>query len=465
MKTKRLFVLLPDGIGLRNFAFTSFVEMGKQMGWEVTFWNSTPFNLKELEYNEIKLKGSPRPSTDLLKRAKIRAELDFFTQKFSDPVYQTYKFPSPRQNLKSRIKNMLVWFFSLYNASEKGLLRLRKRMENSERKGNYYYQCKTILEKEKPDFVFCTNQRPVTAIAPLTAAKDLGIKTGTFIFSWDNLPKATMVIEPDHYFVWSDYMKKELLLYYPYIPSGKVHVTGSPQFEPHFDASLRKSRKEFFRENNLDEDREYICFSGDDVTTSPQDSQYLDDIARAVEVLNKHNFRLGIIFRRNPVDTSSRYDYVLERYKEIIVPLNPEWKQFRSEWNSILPTTKDLELQINTIIHTKAVINLGSSMVFDYVAFNKPCLYLNYNQDFTNDKNWSVQKIYNYVHFRSMPSKEVVIWANSKEEVVEKLKLVLSIAPEGLEEAKKWFQVINMHPPQAASERIWKYIEKSHLHS
>jgi hypothetical protein len=55
------------------------------------------------------------------------------------------------------------------------------------------------------------------AVAPLLAAQDLGIPTATFIFSWDNLPKATMVVEANYYFVWSHHMKRELLLYYPNI--------------------------------------------------------------------------------------------------------------------------------------------------------------------------------------------------------------------------------------------------------
>jgi hypothetical protein len=45
----------------------------------------------------------------------------------------------------------------------------------------------------------------------LLAAQQLGIPTATFIFSWDNLPKATMVVETDYYFV-GDHMKLELLI-------------------------------------------------------------------------------------------------------------------------------------------------------------------------------------------------------------------------------------------------------------
>ncbi|UZH55648.1 UDP-glycosyltransferase [Salinimicrobium tongyeongense] len=459
MKPKKIFILLPDGIGLKNFAFTSFAGLGKKMGWEVVFWNATPFDLEKMGYREIKLQGSPRPKTDLLKRAKIKAELDLFTEKFNDPVYQTYKFHSPSRRIKEKIKDMLVSHYKFYNGSENGLRRLRKGMQASEKKGNYYRDCLEVLKKEKPDFIFCTNQRPITAIAPLTAAKDLRIKTGTFIFSWDNLPKATMVIEPDHYFVWSEHMQRELLKYYPFVKKDQIHITGSPQFEPHFDPTLRRTRAEFFKENGLDEDKEYICFSGDDVTTSPHDPQYLEDVAGAVQVLNQKNYNLGIIFRRNPVDHSDRYDWVLKEFEDIIVPLDPKWKEYSSGWNNILPTQKDVELQINTILHTKAVTNLGSSMVFDYVVFKKPCLFINYNLELGDNSDWSVEKVYNFVHFRSMPSKKAVFWLNSKEEISEKLKYALSATTVDLEETKKWFQKINVHPPHEASERIWKEIE------
>ena len=222
------------------------------MGWEVVFWNQTPFDLTTLGYKEIKLNGKPRALTDLLKRAKINAELNHFEQKFNDPVYQTYKFPASNKGFKARVKNRIVSALVRNQKGEKGLQKFRKRMKVSERKGELYRHCKAVLKKEKPDLVFCTNQRPVNAIAPLTAAQDLGIPTSTFIFSWDNLPKATMVVESDNYFVWSDYMKEELLKYYPHLKPEQVLISGSPQFEPHYDLSLRQSREIFYYENNLD---------------------------------------------------------------------------------------------------------------------------------------------------------------------------------------------------------------------
>ena len=457
-KKKKIFILLPDGIGLRNFAFTSFVEIGEKMGWEVTFLNHTPFDLGELGYTEIKLQGKPRAKTDLLKRAKIEAELDHFRDKFKDLVYQTYKFPPSNKGIKKRIKNKFVAALIKTHSGEKGLERLRNKMKASEKKGSYYRHCKAVLEAERPDLVFCTNQRPVTAIAPLTAAQDLGIPTSTFIFSWDNLPKATMVVETEHYFVWSEHMKQELLTYYPFIRPAQVHVTGSSQFEPHFDESLRKSREIFFAENGLDAEKEYICFSGDDVTTCPDDPQYLQDVAEAVQELNNSGQNLGILFRRCPVDLSTRYDEVLKKYRDLIVPVSPKWKKGGERWNTILPTKEDLELQVNTILHSEAVINLASSMVFDFAIFDKPCLYLNYEVEEKEDETWSPKKVYNFIHFKSMPSADAVFWLRSKDEIKHKLLLALSGASGNVTRAQEWFSKINMHPNAKASERIWKAI-------
>ncbi|MGM0932672.1 MAG: UDP-glycosyltransferase [Bacteroidota bacterium] len=455
---KKILILLPDGVGLRNFAFTSFVEFGKEMGWEVIFWNHTPFDLTDLGYKEIKLEGKPRAETDLLKRAKIISELDYWTQKFSDPVYQDYKFPPSKKNLKARLKNLIVGQLINRTKGEAGLQWLRNQMKASERKGVFYKSCRTILEKEKPDLVFCTNQRPVNAVAPLTAAQDLGIPTASFIFSWDNLPKATMVVETDHYFVWSEYMKEELLNYYPQIKKEQVLITGSPQFEPHFDLSLRKSREKFFKEHGLEVSRNYICFSGDDITTSPDDPQYLNDTAEAIEKLNAKGYKLGIIFRRCPVDYSNRYDKVLEKYKDLIVPIVPKWEKTGENWNTVLPTKEDLSLQINTILHSEVVVNVGSSMVFDFAIFGKPCLYLNYEVADKDQADWTPEKVYKFVHFRSMPTGEEVYWLNSREKICEKLEQALKRPNAKAQKALEWFNRINREPAEMASERIWKEI-------
>ena len=341
-----------------------------------------------------------------------------------------------------------------------GIEKIRKAIFYFERKTSYYKDCLEVLKNEKPDFVFCTNQRTTLALAPILAAQELNIPTGTFIFSWDNLPKATLVLEPNYYFVWSDYMKMELMKYYPFITENQILITGTPQFEMHNCEQYSVSKNDFFVENNLDSSKKYICYSGDDITTSPNDPIYLEDTAKAVIALNHKGFQLGIIFRRCPVDYSDRFNLVLEKYKDIIVAIDPKWEKTGIAWNSILPTKEDMFLQMNTIEHSEMVINLGSSMVFDYVAFDKPCAYIHYDIPDSFERNRSVKDIYNFVHFRSIPSRDAVLWINSPEEIA-------SVILQGLEQkevivknAQDWFEKINLHPTNEASKRILKAIEE-----
>lgn len=460
MLNKKIFILLPDGVGLRNFAFSNFFKFGLQQNFQITYWNNTPFDLTTLGFNEVKIKNAKaNPLTDSYKNARKHIELNLNIQIEKDKVYDTYRFPFSYKKLKPAIKSLISRFLIAAYSSDKGLKKIREKIKKLEQTGNYYKHCMDTLQLEKPDMVFCTNQRPVLAIAPLLAAQKLGIPTATFIFSWDNLPKATMVVETDFYFVWSEHMKKELLHYYPEILENQIFVTGTQQFESHFETNTTISKEQFFEEHKLDLKKKYVCYSGDDFTTCPDDPQYLSDVADAVRELNNQGNSIAIVFRRCPVDFSNRYDFVLEKNKDIITPIVPLWKKVGEEWNTILPTKEDLELQINTIKHTEMVLNLGSSMVFDYAAHNKPCAFINYDVADKVENDWSVSKIYQYVHFRSMPNKDAVLWLNSPEDIKQNIKLGLEQPARTIENAQKWFEIINQHPPENVSDRIWKAIK------
>lgn len=461
MTDQKVLILLPDGIGLRNFAYTDFYKLGKEKGFSIIYWNNTPFNLSDLGFPEIKInKAKASPLADIFKNARKHIELNLNIRKGNDEVYNSYRFPFTYKTLKSAVKNVATQFLIAIHTSDRGLERIRENLKEKERKTPYFQECLETLKREKPAIVLCTNQRPVLAVAPLLAAQELGIPTATFIFSWDNLPKATMVVETDYYMVWSNYMKKELLYYYPYIKENQILVTGTPQFESHFNTHKIVSKEQFFEWHQLDPQKKYICYSGDDVTTCPDDPQYLDDVAAAVRQLNQGGAALGIIFRRCPVDFSNRFDDVLQKNKDIITPIAPKWEQIGGGWNTVLPTQADLDLQLNTIVHSEMVINLGSSMVFDYAVHKKCCAFINYDVSNKTDPSWSVSKIYNYVHFRSMPDKESVIWLNSANEIAAKIKLGLEKSEEIVANAQRWFQIVAGENPTQASEKIWDAIDK-----
>lgn len=458
MKKRKVCILLPDGVGIRNFTYSSFPEDAVNQNLDLFYWNLTSANISEKGHAEVKLQATPGGISDLYKRAKIEAELNYFTKKFKDRVYQTYKFPSAGGGIKKRVKNVIVSSIVSTHSNKNGIIRLQKKMEQAERQTSYFRHCLEVLKKERPEVLFCSNQRALTTVAPILAARELRIPTACFIFSWDNLPKGTKVLDTDYYFVWSVQMKEELVTYYPWLDVAKIFVTGTPQFQVHFKSQLRIEEPEFYSRYNLKNGRKYLCFSGDDITTSPRDQVFLRDVAMAVKELNSTGNDIGIIFRRSPVDFSERYEEVLNEFADIIIPIAPAWDAIGEHWNEVIPNEYDNTLQISIIHHTFMVINLGSSMVFDYASYKKPCAFINYNPE-GEKMSKDVSVIYRYVHFRSMPDKNSVLWINSKEEIQNIITEVLAgKVDQTIQSAEKWFRIINEHPPQEATARIAKAI-------
>lgn len=459
--SKKVFVFFPDGVGLRNFAFTNFKNIGEQMGFDITYWNNTVFSLKDnLGFQEVKIEDhATHKLLPIYSRARKRAELNVSRDKFNDAVYPTYKFPFSYKGVKNTFKTLYTKWLIGSHSTEKGIVKLRKKINALERSTSKYKYCKAQLEQHKPDLIFCTTQRSTQSISALLAAKDLGIPTVAFVYSWDNVPKAMQVVETDYYCVWSNLMKAEVLKYYPFVKAEQVFVTGTPQFEPHYNTDLKQSRSAFFKDYNLNESKKYICYSGDDETTSPLDQYYLEDLAKAVRSLNTKGENLGIIYRKCPVDFTSRYNAVIEANKDIIEVIDPIWKPVGDQWNQILPAKEDFKLLYNVCEHSEFVTNVCSSTVFDFVAHKKPCIYYNYEQPQLKKGIRDIGQNYKYVHFRSMPSQEAAVFCTDKNNLEGLVKNILDGKTSNVNEGLKWYEIIVGKTPTKASENIWEALK------
>ena len=467
----KIILLLPDGVGIRNFLYTDFLQQRPEEV-EVTLWcESALADLLRKDAFSLPIQVLPPFSTsakiETLRKAKQTAELLRNARKFENPVYKTYLFSYKLRNIRQWAKWALEQWLLIGNISDSGVQRLKNRYLQEVRKTDYYRHCKAQLESDPPDLVFCTHQRASVAIAPLLAAQDLAIPTASFIFSWDNLPKGTLTVAADHYLVWSSNMLDEMQRYYPDISEERIHVTGTPQFVPYFDASLRLSRTEFCRLHGMDPGHRFICFSGDDITTSPHDPLYLKDLAEAVQRLNTQGTaQYRIVFRRCPADWSDRYDAVLESYKDIIHVLDPVWKSYDGNraWNHFIPDQSDVALLINTALHCDVVVNVGSTMAIDFATLGKPACYIRY--DAVVDKRWSARKVYNFIHFQTMQGLDPVYWIDRPADWLEVLPKAVSDEAGKVSDARRWQAIIAAHPLEEANQRIWKTLGKisSHAH-
>lgn len=215
--------------------------------------------------------------------------------------------------------------------------------------------------------LFCTHQRP-PAIAPVVrAARELGVPTATFIFSWDNLTSKGRIAMPfDHYLVWSEVMREELLHYYPDVRPERVHVVGTPQFDPYADASILEPRERWLRGIGADPRKPLVCYSGGDHGTCP------DDPAHVELVLDAVGDRATVLLRPAPVDSGERYRDLRARRPELVYA-QPAWKHaVPGDWIQVIPTAADVAFLANLTAHADVNVNMASTMTLDFAIHDRP---------------------------------------------------------------------------------------------
>lgn len=454
----KVLLIIPDGVGIRNYLYSNIITHLKYRV-ELTFWSTLPKDAFKTVFEIHNCKAETKQIkldvegfiTRLLRESSTFARLKSNSKKVNN-VTILHNWNYKPKGIKRKMLNALSQIIGTWASSKYSRILYLERKAKSFWKRSLIEKHKADLKKLNPQSIFITHQR-VSGLMPICiAAKELGIKIVSTIYSWDNIPKARLAIEADIYTVWSNYMKREMMLFYPEIGSNKIVVTGTPQFEFYLNKDRVISREKFAKKYGLDLNKKWICFSGDDIKTSPYDANYLNDVLEANQFI-KDDIRPQIIFRRCPVDFSSRYDKALSTYNDV-VSIDPLWHtpKGNDNWGAYFPKYEDINMQVNLAYHCDAVINLGSTMAHDFTMFNKPCFYLNY--DPVKDNNWSVKYIYNFQHFRSMKELNAVEWLNSKEEIKTKMLSLISSSNTLSKEKKEWFKIVNLHPVDLNSKLI-----------
>jgi hypothetical protein len=441
MKPLKVVLVVPDGVGIRNFLYTRFLELLSAEA-EVVAWHVLPEHvLATQEGRPVRFEPLPYVREGLaarmLRQAKIYSQL--YWRYEEDAAEVMLRFRRPSGGPLSRAVGHAARLIGRSLPTPEGAAWLDRGHAAAASGNGGLSPFEAFLEREAPDVVFCTHQRASRAVPALLAARRLGIPTATFIYSWDNLPKGRMAVHADHFLVWSEAMQEELLGYYPEMDPRRVHVVGTPQFEPHLDASL--IREDFLSGLGLDPSRPVVCFSGDDQATSPHDPAYLADLARF--------FSGQILFRRAPTDVSGRYSAVLAEFPEIAV-CEPAWKAAEGDWTQAAPMPEDLELLASVAAHCDVVVNLGSTMALDFAIHGKPAVFLAY--DPAGAEPW-VDQVYRLPHLRCVHELQPVHWARSPEGLGEAVRHALAHPEEKAAARAAWLRRIVALPLDRASER------------
>jgi len=429
-----LLLLIPDGFGVRNFVLGKFLKLAAQAGTVSILHNAPESVLAEYSAG---LEGRLRwhrllPHHDSPIPFTLRYSLAYAHMRWADTRAMRTQLARPlneaiKGSARTKLAHRVARVIGEVAATPGGvqtLNRLYVQAEGRLPKVNHY---RSLFLEERPSVLFCSNQWMPAIMAPVLAAQSLDIPTATFIFSWDNLTTKGRIAAPfDHYLVWSDHMRGELLRYYPDVTADRVHVIGTPQFDPYCDQSLIWPRDEFFRRLGADPARPLICFSGGIAGTCPDDPVHIGLLLEQIRS-GQIKGHPQVVLRPAPTDDPARYDAIRQKFPELIYSA-PSWEYPPNQsHNKGVPKPEDIDLMANLTQYTDLNVNMASTMTIDFAIHDKPVVNLAF--DMTDPPPFGKSLwdyYYQFDHYRPVSELGAARIAHSADDLAEHINAYLS---------------------------------------
>ena len=229
-----------------------------------------------------------------------------------------------------------------------------------------------LFERLRPDLVFnCSHIHGEQADLPLRIAQARGIPTAAFIFSWDNLTSRGRLFVPyDYYLLWNEDMRRQFLRLYPKTDPARVLVTGTPQFDLHFQPENRWSREKTCREIGLDPERPYVLYCTGMDSDFPEEHRIVEAVIRFLQEADQRP-RPQLAVRTYVKGTSPEMAALSRRFNHDVVFPAMRWDQRR-----MMPLPEDGPLYTNLLRHAALGINAASTVSLELMMLDKPVINL-----------------------------------------------------------------------------------------
>jgi hypothetical protein len=457
----RLALIIPDAVGVRNFILGPFL---KHWDGEVLILHEYPTSVIKDRSNGFAGSAQFQPLTAFRERPipfGLRQSLDYAQMYWADTSAMRYnRERKVGGSWRTKSVNRAARLVGQVAASGVAIQRLENVYFHLLDRFPEVDQYRRLFEKQRPSVVFSSSQRALSAILPVLAAKSLGIPTATFIISWDNLTSKGRIAAPfDHYLVWSEHMRNELLRYHSGVASSNIHIVGTPQFDFYADRSLLSSREEFFKSVQADPARPLICYSGGDESIAPQDQDHvriLMEIVRCGRVAKKPQ----VLLRPCPVDEGKRFAEVRRDFPELLYS-QPSWERLEpGNWSRCVPCGDDVRFLANLTHHADLNINMASTMTLDFGLHDKPVINIAFDVGAPPPSRLPMWEYYGWEHYRPVVSLGAARCARSPEELAGLVNFYLANPAADREGRRRLVELQVGVPLGQSSERIGQVLRQ-----
>jgi len=292
----------------------------------------------------------------------------------------------------SRLKHSLRRAGTRPFANRRGLELLDTTYERLARRFEVSDDDRALLERVGPSLVFNASHVHGHAAAPIVAAaRALQVTTAAFVFSWDNLTSQGRVIPRyDAFLVWTDDLRTALLRQYPRIDPELVFVTGTPQFDSHFDDRLAWTRSDYCDRLGLDPERPIVLYTTGMPNHMPGEPDIVEELADRMTSLDRQP---QLVVRVYAKDRSNRFDDLRARRPDISFP-PVAW-----DANWLTPMPEDTALWSNMLRHADVGVNVASTVSLELCMFDRPVVNIGYNPRSVATSVIDYSRYYRFDHY------------------------------------------------------------------
>jgi len=399
---KRILILLPTGMTIRNILSTNIVKnLLEKSQHEIICCINNPNKydsyiehdrIHYIQFYEKKLSSISNIMLLILRRR-------FYSINENKTLYIIKKGP-----FTSNIKTKLLSFLKYPFPKSIRIFSFLKSLLNI----SYIpvSEIESQFKKYKPDLVFSTHLVARNEFDYLMTAKKNKIPTIGMVKSFDNLTgKGFLPYETDFAILWNEIMQKEIIDIYKYNESNTI-VTGVPQFDI-YKEKPKISKQKFIEKNNLTISKKIILYATNHESISPDDPIIIEFIASKLSLYNAQ-----LIVRVHPTDNKDRYNNFEFNDVYYQIPGISEGKgsNERVAYQEFLKDIRD------TIYFSDVTINTASTMTLDASALDKPIINIAFDWE---EKPYykSIKRYYDFLHYKPIIESKCTSMAKSTDEL------------------------------------------------
>ena len=264
-----------------------------------------------------------------------------------------------------------------------------------------------LFDRYKPSLVFGTTLINSQVDVPvLREALHRGIRAVAMTRSWDNLSGSGFLrVIPDRFFVQNKHLY-EIAHTEHFVPKERMEIFGIPHYDYNFDQSLVLSREEFCRQVGLDPAKKIILYAAVGTFVFRKEAE----MARILDEVAQKIGNAQVIFRLHPAFPMDTGTLATTR---------------------VIPDTgarlHEIPHLINTLYHMDVMVTIGSTMIIDAAAFDKPVVSAIFDGYSGQDDYWySTRCFYDYSPTKVLLYSGAVRIVKNKEQLVTEIKAYLA---------------------------------------